>query len=242
MPASAGAGRGAAGHLVALGIPRLGVRVGVGLDPRLGGGHQFLDRADELVDQAGLLGLGRVEASALRQHVHERVLDAEHPHGAGHPAPAGQQAQCHLGEAHHQALDVGGDAVVTRERDLQAAAERGAVDRGDHRLAQRLQCPQVALDGLHRVERLAGVLRTELDHALEVTAGEEGLLRTGDDHTGDRVLLRGKAFHRIVHGFGVVLVHHVRRPGRVVKRQRDDAVGILVPLNGVLCHGLKPSQ
>ncbi|WP_373308001.1 hypothetical protein, partial [Mycobacterium paraintracellulare] len=33
-----GAGRGAAGHLVTLFVPGLFVRIGVGLDPRLGGG------------------------------------------------------------------------------------------------------------------------------------------------------------------------------------------------------------
>ena len=119
------------------------MRVGVGLDPRLGGGHQLLDGRHHLVDQADLLGLGRLEPGALGQHVHERVLDAEHPHGAGDAAAAGQQAQRHLGEADHEALDVGGDAVVTRQRDLQAAAERGAVDGGHDRLAEGLQRAQV---------------------------------------------------------------------------------------------------
>ncbi len=126
------------------------MRIGVGLDPRLGGRHQLLDRADELVDQTRLLGLRRLEPGALGQHVHERVLDAEHPHGAGDAAATGQQAERHLGEADDQALDVGSDAVVTRQRDLQATAERGAVDRGHDRLAERLQCAQVALDSLDR--------------------------------------------------------------------------------------------
>ena len=43
------------------------------------------------------------------------------------------------------------------QRDLQAAAERGAVDGGDDRLAERLQPAQVGLDGLDQVERLGGV-------------------------------------------------------------------------------------
>ena len=63
---------------------------------------------------------------------------------AGDAAAAGQQAQRHLGEADDGARDVGDDAVVARERDLQAAAERGAVDGGDDRLAQGLQRAQVA--------------------------------------------------------------------------------------------------
>jgi hypothetical protein len=33
------------------------VLVGIGLDPRLGGRDEFLDTADQLVDQAGVLGL-----------------------------------------------------------------------------------------------------------------------------------------------------------------------------------------
>jgi hypothetical protein len=100
-----------------------------------------------------------------------------------------------------------------------------------------------ATTGLPSVSRrLAGVLRAEVDHALEVTAGEEGLLRAGDDHAGDRILLGDKAFDRVVHRLLVVLVHHVRRPGRIVERQGDNAIGILVPLNCVLCHGLKPSR
>ena len=158
------------------------------------------------------------------------------------PPPPGSRPSVTSGRPTHGALDVGGDAVVTRERDLQAAAERGAVDGGHHRLAQGLQGTQVTLDGLDGVERLAGVLRAEVDHALQVTAGEEGLLRAGDDHAGDRILLCHKAFDGVVHGLGVVLVHHVGRAGRVVQRQGDDAVGVLIPLNGVLCHGLKPSR
>src|SRR6202011_5828925 len=126
--------------------------------------------------------------------------------------------------------------------DLQAAAECGTVDGGHRRLAESLQRPQVTLDRLDGVECLPGVLGAEFDHALEIAAGEEGLLRTGDDHAGDRILLRDKAFDCLMHGLGVMLVHHVGRPGRVVHRQRDDAVGVLIPLNGVLCHGLKPSQ
>ena len=63
---------------------------------------------------------------------------------AGDATAAGQQAQRHLGEADDRALDVGDDAVVARQRDLQATAERGAVDGGDDGLAEGLQRAQVA--------------------------------------------------------------------------------------------------
>ena len=107
------------------------------------------------------MALRRLEAGALAQHVHERVLDAEHPHGAGDAAAAGQQAERDLGEADDGPWHVGGDAVVARQRDLQAAAERGAVDGGDDRLAEGLERAQVRLDALDGVEELACVLRAE---------------------------------------------------------------------------------
>ena len=237
-----GAGRGAAGHLVALLVPRLGVASGLALIHALAAGTSSSTEPTSSSTRPVSLACAGLNRVPWRQHVHERVLDAEHPHGAGDAAAAGQQAQRHLGEADDEALDVGGDAVVTRQRDLQAAAERGAVDGGDDRLAEGLQRAQVPLDALDGAEELACVLRLGLDHALEVTAGEEGLLRAGDDDAGDRILLGDKAFDGVVHRLAVVLVHHVGRAGRVVQRQGDDAVGILVPLNGVLCHGLKPSR
>jgi hypothetical protein len=217
------------------------VGVRVGLDPRLGGGNEFLDAADEFVDQTGVLGLLRVEPSALAQHVDEGVLDPHHPHRAGDAAAAGQQAQADLGQADRAALDVGGDAPVTRQCDLQAATKGSAVDGGDDRNAQGLQLAQVGLDFLDLGERLTGVLRGDLDDALEVAAGEEGLLRARDDDAGDRTwLLCDKPCqlcYGLVHRLLVVLVHHVGPTGGVVESQGDDAVGILVPLNGVFCHG-----
>ena len=60
------------------------------------------------------------------------------------PPPPGSRPKRHLGEADNEALDVGGDAVVTRQRDLQATAERGAVDRGDDGLAEGLELAQIA--------------------------------------------------------------------------------------------------
>ena len=54
-------------------------------------------------------------------------------------AAAGQQAEGDLGQAELRLRVVERDAVVAGERDLEAAAERGAVERGDDRLAERLQ-------------------------------------------------------------------------------------------------------
>ena len=73
------------------------------------------------------------------------------------------------------------------EADLQAAAERGAVDRGDDRLAERLQAAQLRLAVAHALGELARrrpcVPRLQV---VEVAAGEEGLLGGGDDDARDR--------------------------------------------------------
>ena len=105
----------------------------------------------DFVDQSDLLGLRRLEPRALRQHVHERVLDAEHPDSAGNATTARQQAKCDLGEADNKTLDVRGNAVVTREGDLQAPAQCGAVDGGHDGLAEGLERPQIPLDRLDGV-------------------------------------------------------------------------------------------
>ena len=60
------------------------------------------------------------------------------------PPPPGSRPSVTSGKPTTSALDVGGDAVVTRQRDLEAAAERGAVDGGDDGLAEGLQRAQVA--------------------------------------------------------------------------------------------------
>ena len=48
------------------------------------------------------------------------------------------------------------DPVVAGERDLEAAAERGAVDRGDDRLAERLEPAQVGLDAPRPSAKIVG--------------------------------------------------------------------------------------
>ena len=67
------------------------------------------------------------------QHVHQRGLQAEHAYDARDAAAAGQQAEGGLGQADLDRAVVDGDAVVGGQRDLEATAERGAVDRGDDR-------------------------------------------------------------------------------------------------------------
>src|SRR5690606_20998323 len=118
------------------------------------------------------------------QHVEHRVLDAEQTHGAHDTTGAGQQAERDLGQTDAAALDVGGDAVVAGQGDLQAAAQGGAVDGGDDRPAQRLQSTQLLLQFVAVLGDRLGVGGGRLDEVVEVTAGEERLLRRSDHHTG----------------------------------------------------------
>ena len=60
------------------------------------------------------------------------------------PPPPGSRPSVTSGKPTDAPGHVGDDPVVAGQRDLQAAAERGAVDRGDDRLAERLQRAQVA--------------------------------------------------------------------------------------------------
>src|SRR5207248_11213265 len=154
------------------------------------GRDQLLDGVHDFVHQAKLERLARLVPLALQQDVQQRALDTQQAYGPDHTTATGQQAQRHLGQADLAALDVGRDAVMRRERDLEAAAERGAVDRRDDRLAELLDAAHLALHQAGRLGELDRVLRLRLDQVVQVATGEERLLRGRDDDAGDVVLLR----------------------------------------------------
>ena len=178
--------------------------------------------------------LGRLVPGALQQHLHQAVGDAEQPDDAGDAAGAGQQAEGDLGQAELRLRVVQRDPAVAGQRDLEAAAERGAVQRGDDGLAERLEPAQVGLDLGDAGGELGRVLVGHLGQQLEVAAGEEGVLRRGDDHAGDRVLLGVEPVDACRQRRAEGVVHRVGALARVVQRQRDDAVGVLVPADGVV--------
>ena len=89
-------------------------------------------------------------------------------------AGARQQAELHLGQAQPRFLDR--DAEMTGERDLEAAAERRAVDRGHDRLRRVLHQGQ-HLDQAGRLRRLA--------EFGDVGAGDEGAAAAGQHDTLD---------------------------------------------------------
>ena len=171
-----GVGRRPAGDLVALGVPRLHRRVRVGLDPRFGGGDELLARRHQLVDDPELHGLGRTMALALQQQRHQRVDDPEHPYRAHDAAGTGQQPELNLGEAELDRGVIERDPVVARQADLEAAAQRGAVDRGDDRLAERLEAAEHRLALAYELSDLLGLVLGGLAQIVEVAAGEERLL------------------------------------------------------------------
>ncbi len=86
---------------------------------------------DDRVDQPGRCRRLGPELLAGRHHL-ERQLRSDEAWQALRTAGTGQEAELDLGQAELRRAD--GDAVMADERDLEAAAERGAVDRGDDRL------------------------------------------------------------------------------------------------------------
>ena len=139
---------------------------------------------NQRVEQAHRLGLFRGNGIAGDDH-RQRGLD---PHDAGkalRAARAGQDAQLHLGQA--QLRRGHGDAVMAAQRNLQPAAQSGAVDRGDDGLG-------AILDRVDDFGQAGGDRR--LAEFGDVRAREEGAPVAADHHRLDRVVRRG-LLHRI---------------------------------------------
>ncbi len=179
----------------------------------VGEGDRILDQAvvaRQPVDQAGFPGLLRADRIALRHHLERErhARDARQPLGA---AGAGEQAELDLGQPE---LGRGeGDPVMARQRDFAAAAERGAVDRRDHGLFERL-------------DPVDENRQRRIDHRLaefgDVGAREEGLALAGDDHGLDRGVGRG------LRDGGVDPLAHraAERVHRRIVRQDDEDVAV----------------
>ena len=177
---------------------------------------------DQPVDEAGLIGLLRGDGVAGRGHL-QRLADsgdARQPLGA---AGAGQEAELDLGHAQLRRRD--GDPVMAGERDLEAAAEGGAVDRGDDRLGAILD--DVDDLGEHRhLHRLA-----ELG---DVGAGEEGLALADDHHRLDRLVAV-----RLLDRLDQPLAHRMaERVDRRVVRGDDEDVAVAVGRDRAHWEGL----
>ena len=164
----------------------------------------------EFVDDAPFLGLARAERRAGEDDV-ERLLNPDQPRQALRAAGAGNEAELDFRQAAFRRRD--GDAVVRRQRDLESAAERRSVQRGDDRL-RRVLDPVEHVGKVGRGGRLA-----EFGN---VGAGDEGP-PAADDHDG---LDRAVRFRRLDAAFEAVadgLRQRVHRRG-VDRDQRDLAV------------------
>ena len=116
-------------------VPRR-LRLAAGLDPVLGALDQ-VGRGHHGVDDLHALGLRQPDLVALEQKLQgiARRHDAGDALGA---AGAGKEADLDLGQPDSRLRIVAGDAVMAGEAKLEAAAERGAVDGRDPRLAAGL--------------------------------------------------------------------------------------------------------
>ena len=143
-------------------------------------GHQ-LRRRHDAVDEPDALGLARADRRAGQNQLHRPALpdEARQPLRAG---VAGKDAEVDFGLA--EPGGVGREPQRARHRELAAAAERVAVDRGDDRLAQVLDEIEHVLAG----ERVLAARDRRLHRQLvDVGAGDERLLaRAGEDDDAHR--------------------------------------------------------
>jgi hypothetical protein len=148
-------------HLAVEPRPRLAADLGdvreVGLRPSLAGAlldaveqerERLVDelhRLEERVDVPRLVRLPRVEHAVLAERVlddePDRLLGADQPRDELRPAPSRNEAEKDLGagEVAHGCRD---RAVVAVQCDLDAATERGAVDRRDRDEREIAQAPE----------------------------------------------------------------------------------------------------
>ena len=162
------------------------------------------------VDQPDLACPLRAGRLAAEDHL-QRGPHADQPRQPLRPARAGQQPARDLRQPEPRRRRR--DAVVARERDLQAAAHGDAVDRRDDRLRR----------GLQRVDQVARVRpRRRADpEALHVGPAAEGAVRTGQHECRDGIIgLRG--FERGQHRGNGLRAERVHR--RVVDQQDRPAV------------------
>src|SRR5262245_10185210 len=179
-----------------------------------------------LVCSCGRYALLRGDLRAEDQEL-ERLRAADQPWHPLRAAEAGRDPEVRLGLPHPRALFE--EPEVAGHRDLAAAAERVAVDRGDDGLGEPLDLPHHAV--------------TEADEGVDVVAGEgraevgagaeDAVARPGDDDRVHRVV----ALHRVERG---VEVAHELDADRVGRRtvERDDREALLArEEQGLKRHG-----
>src|SRR5258706_4665520 len=150
------------------------------LQDRLGASDE-IGRGDNFVDEADAIGLRGRDRFAGEDQLQRTAL-ADQARQALRAATAWQQPEFHLGLPELGMF--GGDPDGASHRRLAAAAERKAIDRRDHRLAEIFDEVQ------HTLPEPAGLLRivcVDMREFTDVGAGDEGLVaRAGEDHAVHR--------------------------------------------------------
>ena len=131
---------------------------------------QLLRLDQEVHDPVRRRLLGR-ELDPLHDQL-RRAGRADEPGQPLCPPGAGQQSEPHLRQADQRALGPRGEAEVTRERELEPAAERMPVDRGDRRLRNLGE----AAEDLLRQQRAVDPLLGDPLELVDVGAGHEHAL------------------------------------------------------------------
>src|SRR5262249_4317769 len=111
----------------------------------------------------------------------EGLGEADEPRQALRAADAGEETELHLGEAEHGLGIVAAHPRAATERELEAAAQAGAVDGGDdgHQPAEIFETLQRLLTALRELRRLGGRAH-RLEH-IDVSTDEKAVLLAGGD-------------------------------------------------------------
>ena len=110
------------------------------------------------------------------------------------------------------------------QRDLEAAAEGGAAERSHDGLAQLLEATELVLGEIEGVGDGRVLGRAGVAQQLEISAGEEGILRRGDDDAVVRVAVGLEPVDRLLERLTERSVHGVGGLCRIVDRQYEYSV------------------
>src|SRR4051794_30610883 len=142
---------------------------------------------DNFVDESHALGAFAIERFAVEDNV-ERGGYSDQPRQARRAAPRGKNPELRFRQSDLRARAVGHDAVIARDGQLAAAAERGAVDRRDGDLRQFGKTVDGLLAETRVLRRLLGGRRFR--EFGDVRAGnEDRRLAGGNDHAFDVAII-----------------------------------------------------
>ena len=115
---------------------------------------------------------------------------------------------------------------MSGQSEFESAAQCRTAEGGDDRLAEGLEATQHLLEVFDGREFLFGIGRIGRTQLVEVTPGEEGLLRRSQHDTGDVIDVGFEPFHGRLEGGREVVVHGVDLGTGLVDDDGDDAIGI----------------